>query len=349
VCFSIYVRLFIEIFPSPTVDLKVPAAYTKYRNILLPLWLRRISTTISSWLPRPLFSTGPLDQESERHSMEFVLVTKALQTPFPRASHFSSGAIHSLSRKERLILDRKAGDLRQPQSSDRSFPDSISSTAPSSPQLSYSSCSCQVSYSSTLASSLSMDSRDLWDDDDDIAFPSYDASVLSFVPVQISQPSPKQDDDQPQSNPAVEATTFLRKTTQDDQAIQSEPTSHADYLSHEWKEEDIWLSWSYVVHKRRNLANSARLENALWRSWVKAKYHLITVRPEILSWVKDCDVTWLYGPLQTNGKETHSMSNASPPLSHMSRSSSFSKKSILKRNPRMQQFWKGHNTLSCKV
>jgi hypothetical protein len=176
-----------------------------------------------------------------------------------------------------------------------------------------------------------MDIRDSGDEDIDMAFPSYEVSGPSFVPVRISQPSPKQDDHQPQSNPAVEGTTFLRKTTQDDQAIQSEPTSYADYLSHEWKEEDIWLSWSYVVHRRRNLANSVRLENALWRSWVKAKYHLKTVRPEILSWVKDCDVTWLYGPLQTNGKETQSMSNAFPPLSHMPRSSSFSKKSILKK------------------
>lgn len=193
-------------------------------------------------------------------------MTTALRTPFPKASHFSSGAIHSLSRKERLILDRKAGNPRQPQSSDRSFPDSISSTALPSPQLSYSSSSCQVSYSSTLASSLSMDSRDLWDEDGGMAFPSYEASGLSFVPVQISQPSPKQDDHQTQLNPAVEASTFLRKTTHDDQAIQSEPTSLVDYLSNEWKEEDIWLSWSYVAHRRRNIACSVRLENALWRS-----------------------------------------------------------------------------------
>src|SRR5271170_4893226 len=47
--------------------------------------------------------------------------------------------------------------------------------------------------------------------------------------------------------------------------------------------------------------------------------------------LKDCDVTWLYGPLQTESK-TSSSGVASPPPSHMSTSSSFlHKKPILKK------------------
>ena len=154
-------------------------------------------------------------------------------------------------------------------------------------------------------------------------FPSYEASGLSTKPVQTSRPSPKRDDHSSQlSSPTDEAATDKHRTTQDDHAIELEPTRHVDYLSHQWKEEDIWLSWSYVVHRRGNLANDVRLENASWRSWMKAKNHLRTVSPETLNWFKDCDVTWLYGPFQTNGIETQLTSNTSPPPRSFSHSSS---------------------------
>src|SRR5882757_3982698 len=188
-------------------------------------------------------------------------MTTTLQAPFPGASHFLSGTIHSLSRKERLILDRMANDPRQPQSFERSIPDSGPSTALSSPQLS-SGSSCHGLYSSILASGLSVDSRGLLDEEDDMAFSSYENSGLFAKLVQMPEHSPKQDDHQSQlSNPTVDITAFVRKTAQDDQEITLEPTSYVDYLSHEWKEEDIWLSWSYIVRRRGNIANSVRLEN----------------------------------------------------------------------------------------
>ncbi|CAK7566097.1 MAG: protein phosphatase regulator [Sporothrix epigloea] len=86
---------------------------------------------------------------------------------------------------------------------------------------------------------------------------------------------------------------------EDDTAIRAIPSRHVDYLSHNWKEEDIWESWKYIVSRRGDYSNSARLENASWRTWVKSKNKLKTVSPETLNWLKDCDVTWLYGPLQT--------------------------------------------------
>lgn len=171
------------------------------------------------------------------------------------------------------------------------------------------------------------------DDDDDMAFPAFESSGNTSKSVGPTSQLPLQDDDATLvSSPANENAPASSRSTQDDQAIEIEPTRHVDYLSHEWKEEDIWRSWSYVVHRRGNLANGTRLENASWRSWVKAKNQLKTVSPEALNWLKDCDVTWLYGPLQTNTSTTLSTANTSPPPSRLSHSSSFiSKKPILKK------------------
>ena len=74
------------------------------------------------------------------------------------------------------------------------------------------------------------------------------------------------------------------RTAGDDNAIENEPTLHVDYLSHEWKEEDIWTSWRYIVARRKVLSNSVRLENASWRTWTKTKDKLTTVSPEALNW-----------------------------------------------------------------
>ncbi|KAI5789134.1 hypothetical protein EDC01DRAFT_616914 [Geopyxis carbonaria] len=101
----------------------------------------------------------------------------------------------------------------------------------------------------------------------------------------------------------------------DDSVVREEPSRHVDYLSHDWKEEDIWASWRYMVTKRKVYSNSARLENASWRTWTKKKYNLKTVSPEKLNWLKDCDVTWLYGPLSTGAGKFSSISPASPPVS----------------------------------
>ncbi|KAK9461491.1 uncharacterized protein V1516DRAFT_685922 [Lipomyces oligophaga] len=85
----------------------------------------------------------------------------------------------------------------------------------------------------------------------------------------------------------------------DDSVIAVEPSRHVDYLSHNWKESDISSSWRYIVLRRKDVANSARLENASWRTWAKARNNLKTVSPESVNWLKDYDVTWLYGPLAT--------------------------------------------------
>ncbi|KAF0465234.1 hypothetical protein F8M41_026304 [Gigaspora margarita] len=94
--------------------------------------------------------------------------------------------------------------------------------------------------------------------------------------------------------------------TPDDNGIQRPPKICVDYLSHEWnKEDDIWTSWRVMSKQKKEIANGIRLENASWRTWAKQKYHLKTVNPEKLNWLKDSDVTWLYGPLHTAWHSGH--------------------------------------------
>ncbi|AMD20980.1 HEL301Cp [Eremothecium sinecaudum] len=98
----------------------------------------------------------------------------------------------------------------------------------------------------------------------------------------------------------------------DDNDVQHEPNRHVDYLSHKWEESDISQSWKYIILKKRqkgeqDLINAARLENASWRTWAKARNNLQTVSPEMVNWSKDSDVTWLYGPIvRDNCNSTHS-------------------------------------------
>ncbi|KAJ7224132.1 hypothetical protein GGX14DRAFT_424384 [Mycena pura] len=85
----------------------------------------------------------------------------------------------------------------------------------------------------------------------------------------------------------------------DDSALVTLPRGQVDYLSHEWAEEDVWLSWRSMTRQKNEIANGVRLENASWRTWWKQRNKLKTISPETLNWLKDSDVTWLYGPLHT--------------------------------------------------
>ncbi|PYI07425.1 hypothetical protein BO78DRAFT_92297 [Aspergillus sclerotiicarbonarius CBS 121057] len=156
----------------------------------------------------------------------------------------------------------------------------------------------------TTLSSLSLMSED--QEDGDLVLPSYDSS-------QFDQKEPEA-----LSDVSVDSSADLQRLTQapaaDDSTIEDEPSRHVDYLSHEWRQEDIWASWRYVVARRNVYDNGVRLENASWRTWAKLKLNLGTVSPEALNWLKDCDVTWLYGPLKTCARR-EKPSNGSPPPS----------------------------------
>ncbi|KAI8887812.1 hypothetical protein K501DRAFT_241532 [Backusella circina FSU 941] len=74
---------------------------------------------------------------------------------------------------------------------------------------------------------------------------------------------------------------------------------NVDYLSYTFDEMDLAASWRVLTKRKLNIVNGIRLENASWRTWAKQRNNLKTISPETLNWLKDSDVTWLYGPLHT--------------------------------------------------
>ncbi|KAF2723104.1 hypothetical protein K431DRAFT_32567 [Polychaeton citri CBS 116435] len=193
---------------------------------------------------------------------------------------------------------------------------------------------------SPLGSSLSLEEK--YSTDDDFTFPNYNS--LQFfgggaMDVDVPPPSPARDQEVPDEDTVEDTTTDTTRsdsplptpTVADDTAIKQEPSRHVDYLSHDWREEDIWSSWRHIVSQRKTYGERSRLENASWRTWAKSKYRLRTISPETLNWLKESDVTWLYGPLQP--APSHPItSGISEPTSNMSKNNSFiHKKPILKK------------------
>lgn len=178
------------------------------------------------------------------------------------------------------------------------FADSTPSTAPSSPRKLQASAA-GLSYTSTPTSNLSFstDSEGPGDillndlgDENDIFFPAYNDHIDTPTPEELEPPpSPRAGGGSPGNGTSTSTSNprtpeVYEPGAVDDTAIEIQPTRHVDYLSHDWKEEDIWSSWKHIVSNREEFGNSARLENASWRTWIKAKNHLKTVSPETLNW-----------------------------------------------------------------
>ena len=70
----------------------------------------------------------------------------------------------------------------------------------------------------------------------------------------------------------------------DDSSFDTQPEGQVDYLSHNWKEEDVWRSWRSMTRQKNAIANGTRLENASWRTWWKQRNKLKTISPETLNW-----------------------------------------------------------------
>ncbi|KAF1989712.1 hypothetical protein K402DRAFT_326531 [Aulographum hederae CBS 113979] len=186
---------------------------------------------------------------------------------------------------------------------------------------------------STSSDSTADQSEDSSEDEDDggISFPTYgipshrvDDDEVPLSPQSVSTAPTSSNLSTPANTPDVIAPA-------DDTEIKQQPSRHVDYLSHDWREEDIWASWKHIVANRGTYGSRSRFENASWRTWAKQKNRLKTVSPETLNWLKDCDVTWLYGPLQT--ASSYNLSEyASEPQSRLSKNNSFlNKKPILKK------------------
>ncbi|KAL4915437.1 hypothetical protein BDW62DRAFT_212686 [Aspergillus aurantiobrunneus] len=195
---------------------------------------------------------------------------------------------------------------------------SAASSSPSSPSLTP---IAAQNFPPTPAGSIS--SNEPGDQDNELLLPWYDCAFFPEGSRTPLDPFVNPSADLPRSAPQIPAA--------DDSSVEEEPSRHVDYLSHEWREEDIWTSWRYVVARREVYEDSVRLENAAWRTWTKLKHKLGTISPDALNWLKDCDVTWLYGPLKTSYTLVKPL-NISPPPS-CSESPGFfpDRKSILKK------------------
>ncbi|EWC45948.1 hypothetical protein DRE_04741 [Drechslerella stenobrocha 248] len=223
---------------------------------------------------------------------------------------------------------------------------SAPSTATDSPRNSVTSISTVSSCGSYFDTASNQSSIDPYETEDTFSFPTYDdfgsnSDKPTFIHLEQSIET-DEDEEPPPSPTTVNIPTII--TTEeppasaiDDITLREEPSRHVDYLSHEWKEEDIWASWRYMIGKRKVYDNAARLENASWRTWMKAKNKLKTVSPEKLNWMKDYDVTWLYGPLSTAPeRSSFSISPHSPECSSAPRNTRHhhhksAKKTILKK------------------
>lgn len=86
--------------------------------------------------------------------------------------------------------------------------------------------------------------------------------------------------------------------------------SQGNELANEMSADNTKLTQQKDMEVDMDSINAARLENASWRTWAKARNNLKTVSPEILNWSKDNDITWLYGPIVPT--DTRSPQHAEP-------------------------------------
>lgn len=207
-------------------------------------------------------------------------------TSTPTGISFSSKgpSLRRNGSQHRLFIDTSS--TKRPTSlsfEDRKYSNSISSysSAPSSPRLTSHDISSLPSFASTPASSVCLQDPFFIERDDDLQFPSYSVSTEdedSPTPENYSSSSPVATQD------SRSADYRLHQSIGDDSDIRDQPSRHVDYLSHKWKEEDVWSSWRHIVGKRNILENWERLENAAWRTWQKSRNNLPVVPPEKLNW-----------------------------------------------------------------
>jgi hypothetical protein len=136
------------------------------------------------------------------------------------------------------------------------------------------------------------DEEDSEDEGLGLALPSYGASgrrkrydddVPPSSPITTNGPavSPAE---QTETNSTTASPPDVPLHSEDDTALKVEPSHHVDYLSYDWREEDIWSSWRHIVEHRKVYGERSRLENASWRTWAKNQFSLKTVPPETLNW-----------------------------------------------------------------
>jgi hypothetical protein len=213
--------------------------------------------------------------------MAAMLSLRRDNAPFQRSPSSSSLAYDSYThiRKNQYSLP----DLRSP---------SLSSSSRTS------------SMHSTPSSSVSLDAKsdESSSEDDGLSFPNYSSArqykkgvTKGVTPIDVASLKPASSSMRPGALPSPSPTEGFSSDTpmttpdpmpmsEDDTAVRKEPSHHVDYLSYEWREEDIWSSWRHIVEHRSVYGERSRLENASWRTWAKAQFKLKTVSPETLNW-----------------------------------------------------------------
>ncbi len=237
------------------------------------------------------------------------------QTVFSKSA--SASRISDAYQEQQPPLRRRQQPSQAEPSSPQSYPnapvfsDSSNSSAASSPRASASGDSAMASSSPSklLVPRLRLPQRlgrpgygsspsgtdDGADADIAIDYSHYDGVSYFHPEKDLEQPpSPRSYSVSPNDNNTLSSTgpsrtnssefDLFEHAAEDDTAVRALPSRHVDYLSHNWKEEDIWKSWKYIVSRRGDYSNSARLENASWRTWMKSKNKLKTVSPETLNW-----------------------------------------------------------------
>ncbi|BCR99756.1 uncharacterized protein AKAW2_50098A [Aspergillus luchuensis] len=116
-------------------------------------------------------------------------------------------------------------------------------------------------------------------------------------------------------------TRFVR----DDLMIEEDATVNVDYLAHSWTYEEMWATRKHVRQIIQDSLVRCRFENALWRAWLASTRQAIRMPAAFISWDKDNDITWLYGPLKS--------SRSSSPTPNEARSTQAPRKPSLKRKP----------------
>jgi len=218
------------------------------------------------------------------------------------SSHFSSGLRRSYSQPK---IGLKQAGIRTSSSTSRIqdayhhpiqvVSDSTTSSAPLSPSISHPG-SHSLSSSPKPALDIPVPQRfDQLRVEEHFTLPRYDDAVSYFDrPEEDLEPPPSprgtgdsytvSDNNTSTGNSRPTTPDLVFEHAEDDTAVRAQPSRHVDYLSHDWREEDIWESWKYIVSRRGEYSNSARLENASWRTWMKSKNKLKTISPETLNW-----------------------------------------------------------------
>jgi len=92
---------------------------------------------------------------------------------------------------------------------------------------------------------------------------------------------------------------------QDDIYIKREvSTQSVDFLTYDWKGDELMASWRYAASNSCEFKNRERLANASWRTWSKVYHKTKEVPPSSLNWYYDYSLYIPFFQLTTIGSKT---------------------------------------------